>query len=271
VTGLLLKVEGAGNDFVLGTGGWAERLAEDPEIVARLCRRGVGIGADGALAVVVVDDGRVRLTYRNADGSLAGFCANGTRCAARVAVERLGVVDRLVVETGWAPIPARVDGATVSLELPPLSSPPRGLELALESRSWRGRFVEVGVPHLVMMVEDLESLDLARLGPALRHHPALAPDGANVHFVAPRGDSIAVRSFERGVEAETLCCGSGVVAAGLVAMAADGDRRIGVIARSGDELVVEALADPLTGPIRLTGPARIVADLQPTEELLHDS
>ncbi len=116
----LLKVEGAGNDFLLGIGDWARRLADEPDLVARLCDRRRGLGADGVLALSQESSSRVRLIYRNTDGSPSPFCGNGTRCAARVAVELLGLASPLVVETDWAAIPAEVVGPLVTLELPGL-------------------------------------------------------------------------------------------------------------------------------------------------------
>jgi diaminopimelate epimerase len=269
VTDVLLKVEGAGNDFVLGSGEWAGRLASDPELVTRLCHRRTGLGADGALAIQMTAADRVRLIYRNADGSLARFCGNGTRCAARAAVERLGASSRLVVETDWAPIPAEVAGSTVGLELPPMAEEPRHLALETGGRRWRGVLIRIGVPHLVVRVEDLEAIDLALHGPALRHHTQMAPDGANINFVNQVNDGeLDLRTYERGVEGETLCCGSGVVAAAVVDMVQGGHRRTEVHVRSGDTLVVEALGDPLTATTRLTGPTRMIADLHPTPEFL---
>jgi diaminopimelate epimerase len=265
---VLLKVEGAGNDFLLGGGAWANRLASDPELVTRLCHRRTGLGADGVLAVRLTAPDRARLIYRNADGSLARFCGNGTRCAARAAVERLGAEPRLVVETDWAPIPAAVSGSSVALELPPLTEKPKQLTLDGGGRSWRATWLRIGVPHLVVRVADLASVDPTRDGPPLRHHPELAPDGANINFVSATDTGLAVRTYERGVEDETLCCGSGVVAAALVAMAAGGEHQLRVLARSGDELIVETSGDPLEDPVRLSGPTRIIADIEPTTELL---
>jgi len=272
VTGKLFKVEGAGNDFILGVGAWADRLAGEPELVARLCHRRLGLGGDGALAVSPLTGDRARLVYRNADGNEALFCANGTRCAARAAVELLGLPRRLTVETDWAPIPAEVRGATVILELPPpgtlqltspieVSAPISDLEL-----------LEVGVPHVVAAASGLADLDMARLAPPLRFHAALGSNGANVHFYEFRDDgALAVRSWERGVEGETMCCGSGLVAVALRVM----DRRrlgqIEAIPRSGARLVVEALGDPPDCRTRLTGPTRVLAEIAPSAELLEGS
>ena len=266
MTDRLLKVEGAGNDFLLGTGSWARRLADEPELVVRLCDRRRGVGADGTLAVLPAGAGEVRLVYRNADGSEAVFCANGTRCAARAAVELLDAPSRLTVLTGWGPVPAAVEGGTVTLELPPVGGEPRPVGLETLGRTWRGWRLEVGVPHLVLPVEDPAGIDLAVVGPALRSHPSLGPEGANVNLVAAGGGGpLAIRSFERGVEAETLSCGSGVVAAALC-LAGDGwSGPLTFEVRSGDVLVVDVPGDPFTGPSRLTGPARLVAEIRPLE------
>ncbi len=269
--GALLKAEATGNDFLVGTGAWAERLAAGGGLVARLCRRRFGIGADGALALFREESAGVRLVYRNADGSEAAFCANGTRCAALVAVERLGMTGRLTVLTGRGAVPAAVASGRVVLELAPPEVPPRSVVLAAHGRSWEGTLLTVGVPHLVVSVEGLDSLDVAGMGPALRSHPALGPEGANVHFVEAAGPGrIALRSFERGVEGETLSCGSGAVAAALVAMAGSNTATVGVRTRGG-ALRVEALGSPLECGVRLAGPARIVAAVDPDPALLGPS
>ncbi|HHQ49166.1 MAG TPA: diaminopimelate epimerase [Acidobacteria bacterium] len=261
----LLKVEGAGNDFLLGTGSWARRLAEDPALVRRLCRRHRGIGADGVLALLPEESATVRLVYRNADGSEASFCANGTRCAARGAVELLGMpAAGLTVLTGWGPVAASVHGELVTLELPPPAASPRTVRLTAADRTWAGWRLTVGVPHLVLPTTELADLDLTVLGPPLRAHPRLGPEGANVNFIEHHAPGeAAVRTFERGVEAETLSCGSGVVAAALCSMA---ERDVSVLrcaTRSGDELVVEAVGAPPLCPTRLTGPARFIAAVDP--------
>ena len=260
----LVKVEGAGNDFLLGTGSWAQRLADDSRVVVRLCNRHRGIGADGALSIFEDGTGTIRLVHRNADGSPSAFCANGTRCAARAAVELLGLPRDLVVVTGWAEIPAVVRTNDVTIELPPPATPiDRNLET--DDRLWRGRQLNLGVPHLVLPTEDLDSLPIEIVAPPLRHHSELGPDGANVHFVERKSDRLRLRSYERGVEAETLCCGSGVVVAALLALESTLQRSMVVEARSGDRLKVEALGEPPVAPSRLTGGARLVAEIEPLD------
>jgi diaminopimelate epimerase len=266
----LYKLEGAGNDFVLGIGDWGRRLDCEPDLVRRLCDRRRGVGADGTLALGAVGRGRVRLSYRNADGSEGAFCGNGTRCAARAAVELLRCSRKVVVETGWADIPAVVDGSWVSLELPPPQSGPRRPEAAEPEAISNGLVMQIGVPHLVVETTGLADLDLAAVAPPLRRHAALGPEGANVDFYEVASDgTLKVRTWERGVEGETLSCGSGMVAVALLVMAETATKRVELVPLSGDRLQVEALGEPPVCATRFTGPARFIAELDPSEEFLH--
>jgi len=261
----LVKVEGAGNDFLLGTGAWAQRLCDEAALAIQLCDRRRGVGADGTLAVFVDGNSAIRLVHRNADGSPSAFCANGTRCAARAAVELLGLPRNLLVSTGWVEIPAVVRGTEVSLELPPPTVP---VDLTLETDHgvWPGTQLTVGVPHFVASVGDLDSPTIEASGPLLRSHPGLGSDRANIHFVQARDDgSLGIRSFERGVETEVNCCGSGAVAAALIRLARSGERTITVVPKSGDRLVVESLGRAPGAQSLLTGPARLVAEIEPLE------
>ncbi len=265
----LIKLEGTGNDFLLGSGRWAQRMAEDTTFVRALCDRRRGIGADGVLALSVRSADRVHLRHRNADGSEAAFCGNGTRCAARAAVELFGCAPDLVVETGWGEIGAEVRGSRVALLLPSPPLPPRPLRVVVAGRAVEGHALEVGVPHLVVPVPDPIGIDLERVAPALRRHPELGPEGANVDLVADAGpEPVAVRTWERGVEGETLSCGSGVVASALVVMPGRGVRRLQLRPASGDVLVVEALGQPPLCAVRFMGATRIVAEVEPRGDLL---
>jgi diaminopimelate epimerase len=269
VSARLIKVEGTGNDFLVGVGGWADRLEQEPGLVRRLCDRHRGIGADGVLGVWATSPDRIRVSHRNADGSTSPFCGNGTRCAALAAVALLGCRADLTVDTGLGPVAAVVRGEEVSLALPGPEGPPQHLVLTIAEETVSGWSLTVGVPHLVVPVDDPEQYDVARKAPALRRHPELGPEGANVNFVAiGSSEPVAVRTWERGVEAETLACGSGMVAAALVIMAERGGRRLRMRPRSGDVLTVEALGSPPVCPVRFTGAARIVAVVEPADEFL---
>jgi diaminopimelate epimerase len=261
---------GGGNDFLVFEADGRRLSDEDRKRIALLCRRGLSVGADGALLLSAGRDGAVRVDYFNSDGGLASFCANGTRCAARYAVRRgLSNGQAPVLETGWAPIRARVEGETVALSLPDVSLPGAPLPISGEGLPPTAVPIEVGVPHLVVFVEHgLRTLPIDRLAPPLRRHPSL-PEGANVNFVeAAAPDRIRVRTYERGVEGETLACGSGVVASAIVAAL---DRGIGppVLCEtaSGSVFSVSFLAggNTVTG-VTLTGDAREIFAGELTEE-----
>jgi diaminopimelate epimerase len=265
-----VKMAGGGNDFLLFEADGSGLSEQDRRRVALLCRRGLSVGADGALFLSGAEDGRVRLDYYNADGGLASFCANGTRCAARYAVtRRLVAGESPVLETGWAVISARVEGDLVTLELPPVGEPGDRVPVSGDGLASSGIPIEVGVPHLVVFVEgDLEALPVETLGPPLRRHPAL-PDGANVNFVRVTGPhSIAVRTYERGVEGETLACGSGVVASAVVA-ARDGfvSPPIVCVTRSGVAFTVSFnWREGAVAGMSLTGDAREIYEAELNEE-----
>ena len=270
------KMAGAGNDFLVFAG-TANVGPREAETIRRLCRRGTGVGADGVLFVSEKEGPgprrEVRVDYFTADGGPARFCANGTRCAARFAVLRDMADAELVAHTGWGAIGATVrpDG-NVTLRLPEpiaLGGPVPTFDPGGRSVEPRATSVVVGVPHLVVFCAgevEVETLDVAALGPPLRRHPLL-PEGANVNFVSVRGGSrLSARTFERGVEAETLSCGSGVVASAVVAAAERGQvPPVSVATRSGSALVVDfRLEGSLAHDVTLTGDARFVF-----EALLH--
>jgi len=211
-------VSGGGNDFVA-----LLEPARDPqaaEIVA-WCRRGLSVGADGAFVLRRRAAGTVEMRYWNADGRPADLCLNGTRCAARLAIEAGWCGDELVVVTGVGPLRARRLGpTTIALELPAPETVPHRLALPTGEGEVEGWAVRVGVPHFVVpWPRSLADCPVAALGAELRRHAAFAPAGANVDFVRfPARGRLEIRSFERGVEAETLACGSGVLAAVAVGL-----------------------------------------------------
>jgi diaminopimelate epimerase len=273
-----VKMAGGGNDFLLFEAD-GRRLGEaDSRRISLLCRRGLSVGADGALFLSGGGDGRMHLDYYNADGGLASFCANGTRCAARYAVSRRLVADsELILETGWGHIVARVNGESVTLSLRDVLAPSEPISLGLEDPQRysteglppTGIPIHVGVPHLVVFVRgDLAALPIERVGPPLRRHPLL-PEGANVNFVRVSGPGrLEVRSWERGVEAETLSCGSGVVASALVAsQRGHVELPVACATKSGVDLTVNGRLekDVFTG-VTLTGDAREVYRAELGEE-----
>ncbi|MCP4903040.1 MAG: diaminopimelate epimerase [bacterium] len=266
----LFKVEATGNDFILGIGPWSKTLQNDSALVSRLCDRRRGIGADGSLAVEKLGADAIRVHYRNADGGVALFCANGMRCAARVANEHLGVGPSLVIENGWTEIGATVRDANVILELPGLNPESRTVSVEADGCTWTGWLLEVGVPHFVVPVDfPVEQIDVAGLGGLLRHNELFGPEGTNVNFVSSaEANVLSVRTFERGVEGETLSCGSGVVASAVHHMRKHDLQSVDCLTRSGDLLRVEDTGCQGYRPLHLCGPARVIAEFEPSRELL---
>jgi len=258
------KLHGAGNDFLLFDGRADPSLTEAlPPLVPRLCDRHLGIGADGVLLVLPRAGSVARVVYWNSDGSEAMFCANGTRCAASFIAARWGWHE-MVLETGYDAIPAHVTAAAITLRLPAPEGVQPWQRLAVTGDAVRARFLVVGVPHLIVRVEwsDFWQRSLAPLAPALRAHADIPTGGANVSFVLVTGPrELAVRSWERGIEGETLSCGSGDAAAALVGL---GDGWVGapVVVRtaSGRALTVEPEGPPPACPMRLSGSAEWVAE-----------
>jgi diaminopimelate epimerase len=209
------KVSGSGNDFLALVE--PDRDPGEAEIAA-WCRRGLSLGADGLFTLRRRNSG-VKMDYWNADGHSAPLCINGTRCAARLAMELGWAGSAVEVLTGAGPVAARAaSGERISLEFPPPKEAPAPRRVEALGETWEGYFQVVGVPHFVILwPHGMASVPVATLGAALRHHPAFAPEGTNVNFVRfPAAGRLEIRSFERGVEAETLACGSGVLAASAV-------------------------------------------------------
>jgi diaminopimelate epimerase len=265
------KLHGAGNDFLLFDGRAEPALAAElPRLVPRLCHRRFGLGADGVLLLLPAGDASATVVYWNADGSEAAFCANGTRCAARFASERWGW-RAMVLITGYAALPASVEGERVTLHLPAPADVRGWQEVPAAGSPVRARYLIVGVPQLVVPVEwpDFWRRLLDPLAPALRGHSEFGTTGANVNVVQPSGGELWVRSWERGVEGETLSCGSGDVAAALVAVAEGWCAApVDVRTASGRVLVVDPDGTPPRCGSQLTGPAEWVAEGTVSAELV---
>jgi diaminopimelate epimerase len=255
------KMNGAGNDFVLIDNRLGDlRLATDQ--IARICDRHRGIGADGVLVLERAANGAdFRMRYYNADGGEAEMCGNGARCFARYASRVAGPREELSFETPAGVIGATLQGELVRLEMSEPRDLKLGITIQLADQQITAHFVNSGVPHVVVPVDDLEKVDVRGLGSAIRHHELFAPKGANANFVKERGaNKVSIRTYERGVEDETLACGTGVVASALILAALQKtDGPIGVLVRGGNELQVafDRAGDQFTN-VTLTGPADFV-------------
>jgi diaminopimelate epimerase len=257
----ILKMSGAGNDFVLLGPVEARQIAgHEEEWARRLCLRGLSVGADGVVLVEAVGRDRIRVRFHNPDGSSA-FCGNGSRCAARFAHARGLAGATMMLETAGGEVTAEVFDDLVRLTLGP---PVDGGELSIETgdATLAGRRVVAGVPHFVVPAVDPALAPLERWGPVVRAHAIFGTRGTNLDIVGRRADgAISIRTWERGVERETLACGSGAIAAAFVARLDGAAERVSVIPASGARLEVD-LPGPPHAPetARLTGDARFVLE-----------
>lgn len=254
------KVSGAGNDFIIVVE--PIELPRGDEIRA-WCRRGVSLGADGVIVLNRAVHG-ARMWHYNSDGQRSDLCLNGSRCAAQLAFflgwKMKGTLELL---TDAGPLTARRVKRHMGLELPAIVGAPVRQTLEVAGQSHEGFRVDVGVPHFVLpWPENLGHVPIDELGPALRGHTDLGPEGANVSFARFIGtDRFEIRTFERGVEGETLACGTGVVATSVTGVLT-GTLALPVTAMTsgGFELTVEGEIDgDRIVRLELIGDARIVA------------
>lgn len=212
-------MSGSGNDFVVfDARGLRADPWERPDVILALCARGTGVGADG---VVFLADARrpeasLAMRYYNSDGSRGAFCGNATLCVTRLATE-LGIAtpEGVAFETDGGLVPSRLGSAGPEIDLPAVTESSAAVALSLEPGESRIGFSLVGVPHLIVRCDDVLAVDVAQRGRALRNSGFRA-DGANVNFVSRHGDHWSMRTYERGVEGETLACGSGAIATAIL-------------------------------------------------------
>jgi diaminopimelate epimerase len=252
------KMNGAGNDFVMIDNRTGD-VRLQPEQIVRICDRHRGVGADGVLLLEKGSNGAdFRMRYYNRDGGEAEMCGNGARCFARYANKIANAPTNVSFQTPAGLIRGELHGELVTLQM----SEPKDLRLDFDVTATGAKehvhFINSGVPHVVVPAAKVEDVDVRGRGSALRRHKEFAPAGANVNFIEKRGPKkILVRTYERGVEDETLACGTGVVASALVFAASEKvDGPISVTVRSGSELSVDfkRAGDKFTN-VTLTGPA----------------
>jgi diaminopimelate epimerase len=265
------KMNGAGNDFILIDNTAGDIRLNRSQIV-HLCDRHRGIGADGILLLEKpANHADFRMRYFNADGGEAEMCGNGARCFARFASHVAKARRQLSFETPAGVISAELTGNLVTLRMTEPHDLRLNVNLPISNENKTVHFINSGVPHVVIPVPLIEEVDVRRDGSAIRHHEMFSPKGANVNFIEKRGSNkIAIRTYERGVEDETLACGTGIVASALIFGATENVKGpITVIARGGDELQVgfersgppslpsDAASNQFCN-VTLTGPAEFV-------------
>jgi diaminopimelate epimerase len=255
-------MNGAGNDFVL-IDNRSRLLQLKPAQIARLCDRHKGVGADGVILLEPCPSGKADWAwdFYNSDGSSAEMCGNGARCFARFVRRLTGAKGPISFATRAGIITADFLDQEVTVSL----TAPRDLRLRQQVVLSLGpteiHSLDTGVPHAVLFVPNADQAMVQPLGEELRHHPHFAPRGTNVNFVQVLAPGrIRVRTYERGVEGETLACGTGVTASGLITAELHGfPSPIQVQVQSGDKLEISfERSNGAFTLVRLTGPAELV-------------
>lgn len=250
------KMSGAGNDFIVLGPAYSALSPRAPELARKLCPRRTSVGADGLIMVEQSD--ALVMHYYNSDGSEASFCGNGARCMVVFCVTKGIVKGRVAFRSGSGRhVGEAIDGgARVSMAPARVE---KELSLAVEDVTYKIHLVRAGVPHAVVICEQVGEVDVESTGRAIRSHPVFGEEGANVDFVSGCGaGEFGIRTYERGVEKETLACGSGCVAAAhLLRDKGLADDVVALRVASGDRLAVE-LPQSSGQDSFLAGPARIV-------------
>ncbi len=260
-----IKLQGNGNDFILIDEHDREAIPEEMKgsFAALYCDRRFGIGADGILFLQASSVADIRMQLFQPDESEAEMCGNGIRCLAKYAYDAGYVKESCSVETGAGVVPVTMGDkddeftATITMPTPKFERsaiPAAGNgEYREEIRGFTVHATNTGVPHAVVFVKEIGAVDIATAGPAIRNHPTF-PEGANVNFVEDAGNgTLRIRTFERGVEAETFSCGTGATASAAVA------RHLGYV---GETVRVETKGGPLVirfgEAVTMEGPADTV-------------
>ncbi len=262
-----IKMNGAGNDFVMLDNRNATLQLSQKQI-SFFCDRHRGIGADGLLVLEYVkSEPPYRMRYYNADGLEAEMCGNGARCFTRYLAELEGLSGPISFHTQAGIITGTYQGGN---QVQIVMSPPLNLQLnqtlALDSTQLiELHSINTGVPHAVIFVKDLPNIPVVNTGRTLRHHDHFAPAGTNINFVESQSEQLlTIRTYERGVEDETLACGTGIVASALIHhLLSKAPSPISVITQGGDKLQVDFQTTPdqqklQINHLTLTGPADFV-------------
>lgn len=256
------KITAAGNNFVLIDN--RENIISEKNyqtLAKKLCDIKYSIGGDGLILLEKSSCKDFKMKYFNSDGSPASMCGNGGRSVAKFAYD-LGIVDsQMVFDTDAGVIIAEIlQGDRVKLDLYEPKNLKRNIKVKLSDREFDIDFINTGVPHAVIFVDDVKGIDVFRYGREIRYHKAFAPSGTNVNFVqVAKDNTLFVRTYERGVEYETLACGTGIIASGVISVLKGFlESPVNVIARGGDKLSVSMVIDnnKISG-IALEGPAVI--------------
>ncbi len=212
------KMHASGNDFIIIDNRGGKVSGDAPEAARRLCRRHFSIGADGLILIEKSKTADFAWRFFNSDGSEVEMCGNGSRCAAMFAYARCIGGRRLSFETQAGIIKAEIKDGSVKVQLTAPKDYRPEVAVNIGGRDYKAAFINTGVPHVVFFVDDVDKVDVRKLGAETRYHEMFKPAGTNANFAQAAGNGdILLRTYERGVEAETLACGTGATASALVA------------------------------------------------------
>ena len=263
---LFFKMTGSGNDFVMLDGRATVPDAWPPARVQAICDRRNGVGADGLVILTPVTPGAVQMSYWNSDGSRGAMCGNAALCSGRLSVDLEMVAPGefcLQTDAGLVRVISLAQADEAEINLPDCDLPREQSDVPTGPGERWLAFGTVGVPHLVVRVEDVDSVDVSGRGRTLRSDSRLGPAGANVNFVSPPREPEGpwlMRTFERGVEGETLACGTGTVAAALaLASRREAELPLTFRSRGGPLLTVRAqLEEARASDLWLAGQGRLL-------------
>jgi diaminopimelate epimerase len=233
------KMSGSGNDFIVVDN--RDKIVDGTDLlnfIVKVCRRKMSIGADGFILVENTEGADFKWRFFNSDGSVAEMCGNGARCVARFAYLNGIAGPDMSFETGAGIVEAQVSGESVKIKMTDPSDLKTDYILELKDRSISVSSINTGVPHVVMVTDTIDDVEVVKMGREIRFHDMFAPAGTNVNFICSiKDDTIGIRTYERGVEDETLACGTGSVAGALIiARKMKIDPPINVLTRSGANL-----------------------------------
>lgn len=252
------KMHGASNDFILIDDRDEKFPISDSKWIASIASRRTGIGCEGIILVQPSEKADFRMRFFNPDGSEVEMCGNGARCVARLAFEIGAAPEQMTIDTVAGILTAEMADENVRLGMTEPKNWKLDGSLTVKGRTLNYGFVNSGVPHAVVLIEDLEHCDVQAMGSGIRYHDAFAPAGTNANFISITGNnSINIRTYERGVEAETLACGTGIVASALIAAKLGHvSAPVRVTSASGDVLTVDfKLTENGASNVTLLGPA----------------
>lgn len=264
-----IKMNGAGNDFILIDQKGNKTFKPNPQIVKDMCNRRKGIGADGLLLIKENADYDFELEYYNSDGNIGSLCGNGARCSIKYAFENITNTKnetKFLCNNGVYS-GEKINDQVFKFFLNSVDKIELDNEIILNNKKIKTHFLNNGSPHLVIFWNDFEILtndnfdnfNIYELGKKIRYSKYFKPGGTNVNFLKPENDYIKIRTYERGVEAETLACGTGTVASAIISNLKQNIRSpITFLTRGNDNLLVEFVKNNSKfNKITLTGPAKI--------------